>query len=229
MIDKIFDLDETLYLLKKKLWILVVVVIAFAGLGYYKSSKMTVSYQATAKIFVGRGENLLDYYSSSEIQYYTEFMNIFNEIIRIDDFMEETLKKHNITNVSPAAVKNSIGFSASENTPIFTVRYGTMQQDGAVEVLTAVCNEFIEQAKVIIPDVKPRILDSAKVYPIYPDKKSVQVKYTLVGFVLGLALILVIDYLDDTVKSKQRLGKILPIPVLGDIPKHERGFKEEKC
>lgn len=228
MIDKIFDLDETLYLLKKKLWILVVVVIAFGGFGYYKSSQMTVSYQATAKIFVGRGENLLDYYSSSEIQYYTEFMNIFSEIIRIDDFMEQTLEKHKITNVSAGAVKNSISFSASQNTPIFTVRYSTMQEEGAAEVLTAVCNEFIEQAKEIIPDVKPRILDSAKVYPIYPDKKSVRVKYLLVGFVLGLAIILVVDYLDDTVKSKERLGKILPIPVLGDIPKHEKGFKEEK-
>lgn len=228
MIDKIFDLDDILYLLKKKFWILMVVVIVFTGVGYYKASQMTVSYQATAKIFVGRGENLLDYYSSSEIQYYTEFMNIFSEIIRIDDFIDETLVKHNITNVHPAAVKNSISFSASENTPIFTVRYGTMEDEGAAQVLTAVCNEFIDQAKIIIPDVKPRILDSAKVYPIFPDKRRVQVKYILVGFVLGLGLILVIDYLDDTVKSKQRLGNILPIPVLGDIPKHERGFKEER-
>jgi len=39
---------------------------------------MTTSYQATAKIYVGRGNNLMDYYSQNEIQYYNEFMNTFN-------------------------------------------------------------------------------------------------------------------------------------------------------
>jgi len=40
-----------------------------------------------------------------------------------------------------------------------------------------------------------------------------------------LGLIFFIDYLDDTIKSNSRLEKVLPVPVLGNIPKHEKGFK----
>ncbi len=227
MEEKLFDLDEIISLFKKKIWILIVITGIVTSFGFYKASLMTVSYEATAKIFVGRGENLLDYYSKTEIQYYTEFMNTFSEIITVDDFLDTTLKKHNIDK-SSSEVKNSLRFHASENTPIFTVTYSTLKLEGSTETLTAICEEFNEQAKTILPDTKPRILDSAKVYPVIPNKKRVIVMYFGIGIIVSLALILILDYLDDTVKSKSRLEKVLPIPVLGAIPKHERGFKEDR-
>jgi len=211
-------------LLKKKIWILILITGAISCLGGYKASLMTTSYQATAKIYVGRGNNLMDYYSQNEIQYYNEFMNTFNEIIRVDDFLNETLKKYKI-NKSSWEVKNSLGFSASENTPIFTVTYNTNDMEGAEQVLTAICEEFNEQAKTIIPDAKPRIIDSSKVYPIVPNKKKLMLMYFGVGVIFSLGLIFFIDYLDDTIKSNSRLEKVLPVPVLGNIPKHEKGFK----
>ncbi|MEG1871112.1 MAG: Wzz/FepE/Etk N-terminal domain-containing protein [Peptostreptococcaceae bacterium] len=227
MEDKLIDLYEILYLFKKKLWVLILVTGIVTALGFYKASLMEVTYQASAKIFVGKGENLLDYYSQSEIQYYTEFMNTFSEIIKVDDFLDTTLKKYNI-NKSSSEVKNSLSFFASENTPIFTVNYYTWKQEGAVETLTAICEEFNEQAKTILPDTKPRIIDSAKVYPIIPNKQKVMVMHFGIGLILSIALILIWDYLDDTIKTKDRLEKVLPIPVLGEIPKHERGFKEDR-
>ncbi|MDU4892485.1 MAG: Wzz/FepE/Etk N-terminal domain-containing protein [Clostridium sp.] len=228
MSEKLFDLEDIVYLFKTKFWIIILVTSILTGYGYYKTTSMTVSYQATAKIFVGRGDNLLNYYSKNELDYYKEFMNTFSEIIKIDDFIDATLKKYNIDR-SPNEVKYSIGFTASSNSPIFTVTYRTMKREGAEEVLSAVCQEFNEQAKTILPDVKPRIIDSAKVYPIYPNKKKVIVMYFGIGFILSIGVILMLDYLDNTVKSKRNLEKLLPIPFLGDIPKHEKGFKEEKC
>ncbi len=227
MEEKLINLDEILYLLKKRLWILVLVTGVISCLGMYKASLMTTTYQATAKTFVGRGDNLMDYYSQNEIKYYNEFMNTFNEIIRVDDFLNETLKKHKI-NKSSFEVKNSLGFSASENTPIFTVTYKTSERNGAEQVLTAVCEEFNEQAKTIIPDAKPRIIDSAKVYPIIPNKKKLVLMYFGAGVIFSLGIIFLLDYLDDTIKSNSRLEKVLPVPVLGNIPKHERGFKGAK-
>ena len=45
---------------------------------------------------------------------------------------------------------------------------------------------------------------------------------------MSIGLILILDYLDDTLKSKQELERVLPIPVLGDIPKHEKDFLKEE-
>jgi len=222
--EKLINFDEIIYLLKKKIWILILITGVMSCLGAYKTSLMTTSYQATAKIYVGRGNNLMDYYSQNEIQYYNEFMNTFNEIIRVDDFLNETLKKYKI-NKSSWEVKNSLGFSASENTPIFTITYNASDMEGAEQVLTAICEEFNEQAKTIIPDANPRIIDSTKVYPIIPNKKKLMLMYFGVGIIFSLGIIFFIDYLDDTIKSNSRLEKVLPVPVLGNIPKHENGFK----
>ena len=83
------DIKELLYLLKKKLWlILLITAIAFSG-GYYQASKMQVSYKASAKVFVGKRENLVDYYDKMEMMYYTSFMDTFNEVIKLDDFISQ--------------------------------------------------------------------------------------------------------------------------------------------
>ncbi|MEG0133457.1 MAG: Wzz/FepE/Etk N-terminal domain-containing protein [Clostridium sp.] len=227
MEEKLINFDEIIYLFKKKFWIIIVVTVLATGFGSYKASLMTPSYKASAKIFVGKSDVLMDYYSKQEIQYYSEFMNTFKEIIKLDDFLNETLKKRNISK-SSFEVKNSLGFTASENTPIFTVTYTSGNEEGAAEVLTAICEEFNEQAKSILPGVKPRIIDSAKVYPIFPNKNRVVTMFFGIGVILSIGIIIVLDYLDDTVKTRGKLEKLLPIPVLGDIPNHERSFRKEK-
>lgn len=219
------DIKELLYLLKKKLWlILLITAIAFSG-GYYQASKMQVSYKASAKVFVGKRENLVDYYDKMEMMYYTSFMDTFNEVIKLDDFISQTLDKHKI-NVPLNEVKNKLGFEGTESTPIFTVTYTTSKYEGTTEVLTAICEEFIYQAKSIFPDTKPQIIDTAKVSTIYPNKTRTIAIWTLIGLVLSIGLVLAMNFLDDTIKSKERLEKIIPIPVLGELPKQEKLYRE---
>lgn len=227
MEDKIIDIDRIKEFLKRRVWIVIIITLCTSLLGVYKSTFMNVSYRASAKVFVGKGDNLMDYYSQGEVQYYTEFMNAFSEIVRLDDFLSKTLEKHDIEK-SPGEVKNKLSFSASENTPIFTINYQCNDRNDAEIVLNAVCEEFNEQAKLIFPDRKPRIIDSVKVFSIYPNKKRIIELYLAGGFILSMALVLILDYLDDKVRTKKKLEKLLPVPVIGEIPKHERGFKEDR-
>lgn len=227
MEERIIDIDRIKELLKKKIWIILVITLCASLLGFYKSSFMSVSYMASVKVFVGKGNNLMDYYSPGEIEYYTEFMNAFSEIVRLDDFLTKTLEKHNIDKL-PSEVKNGLGFSASPNTPIFTITFRCNDSNDASVILNAVCEEFNEQAKKIFPDRKPQIIDSVKVTSIYPNKKRIIKIYFAAGFIFSMAVVLVIDYLDDKIRTKSKLQKLLPIPVIGEIPKHERSFKEDR-
>ena len=38
---------------------------------------------------------------------------------------------------------------------------------------------------------------------------------------LSLGAVLILDYLDNSIKNKKELEKILPIPVIGEIPIHD--------
>lgn len=225
--NKIVDFDEVVYLFKKKLWILLLITAVATGLGYYKASQMTTRYVANAKIFMSNVENQeeMNYYSFYNMQYYNQFATYFNEIVSASDYINNAVKDK-YGKDAKFALNGSISFAGSEGSPIVTGTYYTSSQEGAEEVLDAACDQFVEYSKKIFQDTNVNIIDTAKVYPILPNKKRVIMMYFAIGVVISIGTILVLDYLDDTVKSKNRLEKIIPVPVLGSIPKHEKGFKE---
>ena len=54
-----------------------------------------------------------------------------------------------------------------------------------------------------------------------PNKKKVILVGVIAGLVIALGVIFILDYLDNSIKNKKELEKILPIPVIGEIPIHD--------
>ena len=98
----------------------------------------------------------------------------------------------------------------------------------ASKVLEAVSDELGNQVAKLIPGKSIEVINNVSVATIMPDKK----KKVILGFGAGIAISLVIIfikyYLDDTVKSKDSLEKLLPVTVLGEIPIHEKSFRKEE-
>lgn len=226
MDDKLIDIKEILQLLRKKIWIMILVTIITTGFGFYKATKMTNRYQGVTKIFLGKGDSLLNYYPEMEIKYYSDLMNTFNEVIKVGDSLNNALKNSNIDKTA-AEVGAGIIITGAEKSPIFTVTYNSYSQENIKEIINAVANEFSDYIKKMLPETDPKIIDEVRVYPIKPNKKKVIMIAFAVGMVISIGIILVVDYLDDTIKSKERLEKLLPIPVLGELPKYEKSFKGE--
>lgn len=226
MDDKLIDIKEILYLFKKKFWIIFLVTIITTGIGYYKTTTMVTSYQGFSTVFLGKGDTLLNYYSDMDLKYYNELMNTFNEVIRVDDTLNDSLKKSN-SDKTAAEVRGGITITGSQKAPIFTIKYTSLSEDGIKEILAAVSSEFSDYIKKMVPETKPKIIDEVVVYPITPNKQRVILICFAIGLILSIGVILVLDYLDDTIKSRERLEKILPIPVLGELPKHDKSFKGE--
>ena len=95
-----FEFEELWYLFKKKFWIIIVITVITTSLAVLKVSKLQPSYSASAKVFMGNGNDMFDIYSESELSYYSQFITIFSEISKIDGFLDDTLKKHKIDNTS---------------------------------------------------------------------------------------------------------------------------------
>ena len=96
MEDKLFDFEELWYLFKRRFWIIIVIPVLMTSLALYKVSKLKPSYSASAKVFMGNSNDMLDIYSQDELSYYSQFITIFSEISKIDGFLDDTLKKNKI-------------------------------------------------------------------------------------------------------------------------------------
>ena len=106
MEDRLFDFEEIFYLFKKKFWIIIVVTAITTSLAVVKVSKLQPSYSATAKIFMGNGNDMLQVYSESELSYYSQFITIFSEISKIDGFLDNTLNKRAFKSSLLSSAKN---------------------------------------------------------------------------------------------------------------------------
>ena len=226
MEDRLFDFEEIFYLFKKKFWIIIVVTAITTSLAVVKVSKLQPSYSATAKIFMGNGNDMLQVYSESELSYYSQFITIFSEISKIDGFLGNTLKKNKIDKTS-LEVASALSFSSSANTPIVNIYYSSYTDYQMAETLDAVCEQLLDKVKEIMPETNPTILSEAKVTTIYPNKTKLPIIAFAAGIILSIGLILVLDYLDTRIISKKQLEKIVPVPVLGSIPVEEKKFRKE--
>lgn len=221
-----FEFEEVWYLFKKKFWIIIVVTAITTSLAVVKVSKLQPNYSATAKVFIGNGNDMLQVYSESELSYYSQFLTIFSEISKIDGFLDDTLKEHKIDKTS-LEVASALSFSASANTPIVNIYYSSYTDDQMAETLDAVCEVLLDKVKEIMPATNPIILSEAKVTTIYPNKTKLPIIAFAAGIILSIGLILVLDYLDTRIISKKQLEKIVPVPVLGSIPVEEKKFRKE--
>ena len=221
-----FEFEEVWYLFKKKFWIIIVVTAITTSLAVVKVSKLQPSYSATAKVFIGNGNDMFQVYSESELSYYSQFLTIFSEISKIDGFLDNTLKKNKIDKTS-LEVASSLSFASSANTPIVNIYYSSYTDYQMAETLDAVCEVLIDKVKEIMPATNPTILSEAKVATIYPNKTKLPIMAFAAGIILSIGLILVLDYLDTRIISKKQLEKIVPVPVLGSIPIEEKEFRKE--
>ena len=171
MEDRLFDFEELWYLFKRKFWIIIVIPVLMTSLALYKVSKLQPSYSASAKVFMGNSNDMLDIYSQEELSYYSQFITIFSEISKIDGFLDDTLKKHKIDNTS-LEVASALSFESSANTPIVNIYYSSYTDYQMAETLDAVCEVLLDKVKEIMPTTNPTILSEAKVATIYPNKTN---------------------------------------------------------
>ena len=57
-----------------------------------------------------------------------------------------------------------------------------------------------------------------KVIEILPAKIKVVFVGFMAGLLMGVGIVFIIDYLDDTIGKREELEKVLPIPVLAELP-----------
>ena len=226
MEDKLINLEDMRSLFRKRLWIIIVVTALTTVLGIYKTRQMAPTYTCSMKFLVSTSDKILDNYSENEIEAYSKFMATFNEIMKVGDFLDDTLKKNKIDKTS-LEVASSLSFSSSENTPIVNIYYSSYTDEQMEETLNAVCDELIDKIKEIMPGTNPTVLSEARVSTIYPNKTKLPMIAFAAGIIISIGLILVLDYLDSRIMSKKQLEKVIPVAVLGSIPMSEREFRKE--
>ena len=224
MEENLISISEILRSFKKRLWIIILITLITTILGFSRTIGIGPSYSGFMKVLISTSEKEMDYYSEDQIEYYSNFCKIFIEIIKAGDYLEKPLKRNHVE-TKYETVKNNIGITPGANAPIFTISYSGGNKEEIKKIIDTIYDCLISELKEIQPDVKSKIVSDINVSTIYPNKKKPIILGFAIGLIFSSGIVMVLIYLDGSVKNRKQLEKITGLHILGIIPTHEKEFE----
>ena len=220
MEEQVISISEIFEALKKR-WILIVSITLVATLisGVLSFFVIKPTYEASTKVFVGKEESSLEGYNTNDIQMYQKLLQTYAETIKTNEVIQAAINNTN-ADLSIKDVKSSLTVTPISDTQILQIKYQNNDPEVAKSILENITNEFVILSKELVPNGNVRVIEAVQLpeNPVAPNKKMNIAIAFLLGLMVSVGLVFLLEYIDNTFKSKENLERELNIPVLGLIP-----------
>ena len=212
----------------QRLWVIVLVALTFAGVAVGVSLTLTPKYEATTTILIGQAQGSAIPTAGSlqgEAQGLQQITQTMTEIVRSRTVAETAIQQLGLQTTA-GAVKANLNSEQVRATQIIRVSYRDTDPERAQQVANAVGDVFSEQISELSPSanaVTATVLDRAQLpqEPVTPDTQRNGLLALGIGVMLGIALVLLLEYLNDSWRSPEEAEQISGVPVYGIIPEFE--------
>ena len=220
MEEQVISLGEILEVLKKR-WKMILIITLLATLvsGLVSFFLISPKYEASTKLFIGKEAGAEKGYDQSEIAMYQKLMKTYSEAIKTRDLVGRAIKSAN-SNLTEDEVLEKLTVVTVADTQILQIKINDKNPNMAATMVQAITNEFVTTSKVLVPNGNIKVIESVKVpeTPVSPNKKMNMEIAFLLGLMVGVGLAFILEFLDNTFKTKEELEIELDIPVIGTIP-----------
>lgn len=220
------DLREIFHIIKKRLWIVVLITIATTVIsGVLSFFIIPPVYEAKASIIIGKtmGEQ------NPNIQYndvlmYQKLVKTYSEIAKSRLVAEKTATRIG-NDITADEISNGVTITPQADTQIMIIKAQSKAPERAADIVNALSETFIEESKKLYPSGSVQIMDGAQMpkSPVKPrPMMNIAIAFFL-GIMVSLGIIFLIEYMDNTIKTEDDIEKHLGLPVVGIIPKNIEG------
>ncbi len=205
-------------LLKRVYWIIAATILGLVSLFCISKFVMTPMYTASVLVYVDGQEDNTQV-NKTQLDLNRSMVSTYVVLLESRGFMQEVASDLSKP-LSMGEVKSYVSMGAVNNTEILEIKAVTPDPTLSAEI----CNTFADKAPDMIEQhIKggdASIISRAST-PTSPSSPNIAL-YTLLGAFLGFAvacgLILLVSFLDNTVKGQDDISEKFGVPVLGEIP-----------
>jgi capsular polysaccharide biosynthesis protein len=212
---KDINLKELFYVIKKRLWVIVVIALITTSLGAYHSySNNTPLYQTSSRIIIGA---TLD--SRTTLQVIIKDSTVLDKVVK-----ELGLKQ------SPEALAGQITVESIDNSQVVSIGVTDTDPNRAAQIANTTAKVFKDEVPNIMNFNGVRLLSEARVnpWPINQSQNKMIMIYLVIGLVIGIGLVFLLDSLDDSLRLVSDVEELLELPVLGKVSKmHKKNLKRK--
>ncbi|EOU1942537.1 capsular biosynthesis protein [Clostridium perfringens] len=220
-------LQEIAYALKKR-WKLIALITIAATLVSAILNFFVVKpqYEAKAKLFIGKQESQDNSaYNNSDVMMYQQLMKTYAELVKTSDLITKAVKNADLdyNQNQIKGILNNLTANPSADTQILDLSFKGGNPKEVLKVTEAITDEFISESKELIPNGNVQVIQKPQLpeNPVSPNKKlNILIAFVL-GLMVGVGVVLLMEYLDNTFKSREELEKTLDLPIIGAIPDYD--------
>ncbi|MBQ7920240.1 MAG: hypothetical protein IJ324_09925 [Lachnospiraceae bacterium] len=188
---------------------------------------ITPTYESVAKIAVWVNEGEKEVLSEEELRLNTQLTGDFVELVSSRNVVEQVIESFQLGTSYEKYMKKLTVVSSEEN-HIVSVIVRDTDSELAKQMLDEICVIAAEEIKEIVAMDVVHVIDEGLVAenPVAPDVGM----WTLTGLLLGgfvsAVIIVVRDFLDETIRSSEDIEKYLQLDTLTIIPFSETESRE---
>lgn len=220
MEEQVIRLDELFEALKKR-WLMIVTITLIATIISAALSFFVIKpkYEASTKVFIGKDEGDNQAYNQNDVLMYQKLMKTYSEAIKTKDLVSRSLQGTSLE-LKPEDVLANLTVSPVTDTQILQIKYKSNNPQEAKVVIQELTDEFIKTSKELVPNGNIKTIEEVQLpeKPVSPNKKMNIAIAFLLGLMVSVGLAFLLEFLDNTFKSKDQLERELEIPVIGVIP-----------
>jgi capsular polysaccharide biosynthesis protein len=218
----VFSLRDVRQAILRRLWVVLLVVLVFLGATLGVTLWQTPVYEASAKLVVGQKPGVPQ---DSDLQNNTEGLQLILpsvvEAIPTRPVAEEVIQRLGLR-TKPAELLENLSVEQEGSTVFIQLSYKDADPERAQQIVNTVgvvSSERIPEA-IGSADITVTMYEDALVpgSPASPDPLRNGILALLFGLMLGTGLALLTEYLDDRLRSPEKVEQITGIPTFGAIP-----------
>ncbi|KAA0958664.1 capsular biosynthesis protein [Planococcus sp. ANT_H30] len=198
------------------LTVTIVAMIITALVSYYL---VTPIYQTSTQLLISqqRGEVVVD---SQSIEADLQLVATYSEIIKSPVILEQVISQLGLE-MSYEELQGKVNVEIAESSQLLNIT--VMDADPAVAVGIANKTAEIFEAEIIelmnvdnVSILSPAVVTESQA-PVSPNPPLNILLSAIVGLLIGMAMAMILRYLDTTLRSEEDVQNVLGIPVLGAI------------
>lgn len=216
------DLVELLRYYLKRLPFIILVVIFAVLLGYVYTTffQVPLYHGKTTIILVQKQDNEgVGSITQSDLTVHEKLVSTYSEIMKSRRVLSQVISDLRL-DITTGELANKIAVTSVNETSIIRIVVSDEDNRVAANIANSLAEVFMNEISKIYNLENITIIDEAikEANPYNINAIKQMIIYGLIAFVLSCAIIFIIYYFDNTIKTKKEIETKLNLPVFGEIP-----------
>lgn len=165
--------------------------------------------------------------TQTDINLNSKLVSTYSDIITSASVLEEVIDSLGIKNLNEETLKNSIKVSTKTDTEMLKITVTNENPNYAAMIANKLTEVFSEKIEDIYKINNVYVVDEAKVDEIPSNVNHIKdiIIFTFIGIVIACAYTLLMNMLDNTIKTEADIEKLTGLMVLASIPDYDTEVK----